>query len=284
MARHRGREHLASQPPRVERVGGPRQRDGDRGAPRRSRRSWARDTTPARRKARRDAAYAELLATITRSASMTVRRGDDRRTTIRRTLSRRADARARGWARRRSRSAHRPSRRGRREQSAERPACVLSPEMTEGPYYLPGEKLRRNITEGQPGAPLAPAADRARRNDLQARQGRGRRHLARQRRRRLLRRGSQRHGRTHLSARHPAHRRERPRALQDRVPGLVPGPRRAHPRQGARRRQRRAHRPALLPRRFHGRRLPARPLQGAWAPDVRNAARLDLRLAAAAAR
>jgi protocatechuate 3,4-dioxygenase beta subunit len=34
-------------------------------------------------------------------------------------------------------------------------ACVLSPEMTEGPYYLPDEKLRRDITEGLPGAPLA---------------------------------------------------------------------------------------------------------------------------------
>ena len=34
-------------------------------------------------------------------------------------------------------------------------ACVLSPEMTDGPYYLPGEKVRRNITEGLPGAPLS---------------------------------------------------------------------------------------------------------------------------------
>jgi protocatechuate 3,4-dioxygenase beta subunit len=34
-------------------------------------------------------------------------------------------------------------------------ACVLSPELTEGPYYIDGAKLRRNITEGQPGAPLA---------------------------------------------------------------------------------------------------------------------------------
>jgi protocatechuate 3,4-dioxygenase beta subunit len=33
-------------------------------------------------------------------------------------------------------------------------ACVLSPEMTEGPYYIANEKVRRNITEGQPGAPL----------------------------------------------------------------------------------------------------------------------------------
>jgi protocatechuate 3,4-dioxygenase beta subunit len=32
--------------------------------------------------------------------------------------------------------------------------CVLTPELTEGPYYIAGEKLRRNITEGKPGAPL----------------------------------------------------------------------------------------------------------------------------------
>lgn len=38
------------------------------------------------------------------------------------------------------------------EQSAL--ACVLSPEMTEGPYYIADEKVRRNITEGLPGAPL----------------------------------------------------------------------------------------------------------------------------------
>jgi protocatechuate 3,4-dioxygenase beta subunit len=34
-------------------------------------------------------------------------------------------------------------------------ACVLTPEMTEGPYYVPGEAVRRNITEGLPGTPLA---------------------------------------------------------------------------------------------------------------------------------
>jgi protocatechuate 3,4-dioxygenase beta subunit len=33
-------------------------------------------------------------------------------------------------------------------------ACVLTPEQTEGPYYIAGEKLRRNITEGRPGTPL----------------------------------------------------------------------------------------------------------------------------------
>jgi len=34
-------------------------------------------------------------------------------------------------------------------------SCVLAPEQTEGPYYLPNEKVRRDITEGRPGTPLA---------------------------------------------------------------------------------------------------------------------------------
>jgi protocatechuate 3,4-dioxygenase beta subunit len=33
-------------------------------------------------------------------------------------------------------------------------SCVLTPEQTEGPYYIPGEKYRRDITEGRPGVPL----------------------------------------------------------------------------------------------------------------------------------
>ena len=33
-------------------------------------------------------------------------------------------------------------------------SCVLTPEMTEGPFYIGGEKLRRNITDGHPGTPL----------------------------------------------------------------------------------------------------------------------------------
>ncbi|HZO50715.1 MAG TPA: intradiol ring-cleavage dioxygenase [Gaiellaceae bacterium] len=32
--------------------------------------------------------------------------------------------------------------------------CILTPELTEGPYYVPGERLRRDITEGKPGTPL----------------------------------------------------------------------------------------------------------------------------------
>jgi protocatechuate 3,4-dioxygenase beta subunit len=33
-------------------------------------------------------------------------------------------------------------------------ACVLSPEMTEGPYHIDGEAVRRDVTEGKPGVPL----------------------------------------------------------------------------------------------------------------------------------
>jgi protocatechuate 3,4-dioxygenase beta subunit len=33
-------------------------------------------------------------------------------------------------------------------------SCVLTPEQTEGPYYIAGEKVRRDITEGRPGTPL----------------------------------------------------------------------------------------------------------------------------------
>jgi protocatechuate 3,4-dioxygenase beta subunit len=33
-------------------------------------------------------------------------------------------------------------------------SCVLTPELTEGPYYVDGEKLRRDIAEGKPGVPL----------------------------------------------------------------------------------------------------------------------------------
>lgn len=33
-------------------------------------------------------------------------------------------------------------------------SCVLTPEMTEGPYYIDGEAVRSDITEGKPGTPL----------------------------------------------------------------------------------------------------------------------------------
>ncbi len=34
-------------------------------------------------------------------------------------------------------------------------ACVLAPEATEGPFFLDDQKIRRNITDGKPGVPLA---------------------------------------------------------------------------------------------------------------------------------
>src|SRR5260370_31874086 len=34
-------------------------------------------------------------------------------------------------------------------------ACVLTPEVTSGPYYIANHLIRRNITENQPGLPLA---------------------------------------------------------------------------------------------------------------------------------
>lgn len=38
--------------------------------------------------------------------------------------------------------------------AADAVTCVLTPEQTEGPYYIAGEKVRRNITDGRPGLPL----------------------------------------------------------------------------------------------------------------------------------
>jgi protocatechuate 3,4-dioxygenase beta subunit len=41
-----------------------------------------------------------------------------------------------------------------RKTGAASVSCILTPEQTEGPYYIAGEKLRRNITEGHAGAPM----------------------------------------------------------------------------------------------------------------------------------
>jgi protocatechuate 3,4-dioxygenase beta subunit len=41
-----------------------------------------------------------------------------------------------------------------RETDAAAVSCILTPEQTEGPYYIAGEKLRRNITDGHPGTPM----------------------------------------------------------------------------------------------------------------------------------
>jgi len=39
--------------------------------------------------------------------------------------------------------------------SASPVACLLATEQTQGPYYIPHEKIRRDITEHRPGTPLA---------------------------------------------------------------------------------------------------------------------------------
>src|SRR6185436_20279287 len=70
--------------------------------------------------------------------------------------------------------------------------------------------------------------------------------------------------------------RQRRRDLQDGLPGLVPRPRGAHPREGARRRQRRPHGTVLLPGERHERRREARAVQPAR--DARHAERLRLDL------
>ena len=108
---------------------------------------------------------------------------------------------------------------------------------------------------GPAGRAAAPAAARRGRLDLQADQGRRRGHLARGRARRLLglRLGL---GQPHLHARDPEDRRDRPSALPLGLARLVPGPHRAHPREGARRRESRPHGPALLPGRGHRQGLP----------------------------
>src|SRR5437763_17202142 len=42
----------------------------------------------------------------------------------------------------------------RSSEGASAVACVLTPEQTEGPYYIPNERVRRNITDGHLGTPL----------------------------------------------------------------------------------------------------------------------------------
>jgi len=41
----------------------------------------------------------------------------------------------------------------RRSEGADAVACLLTPEQTEGPYYIANELVRRTITDGHPGTP-----------------------------------------------------------------------------------------------------------------------------------
>ena len=136
-------------------------------------------------------------------------------------------------------------------------SCVLSPEMTEGPYYVEGDKVRRNITEGKPGVPLTLRLDvvdvstckpiRGAAVDIwhcdaggvysatsmQSTEGL------------TFLRGIQRTDRNGIAT------------LQDDLPRLVPGPDGAHPPQGLPRREHRPHGAAVLLGHAHGRRLQA---------------------------
>jgi len=40
------------------------------------------------------------------------------------------------------------------DADAATPSCTLSPEVTEGPYYLDPDRIRRDVTEGKPGLRL----------------------------------------------------------------------------------------------------------------------------------
>jgi hypothetical protein len=41
-----------------------------------------------------------------------------------------------------------------RDLFADHSSCILQPETTEGPYYVTGELIRRNITDGEQGVPM----------------------------------------------------------------------------------------------------------------------------------
>ena len=121
-----------------------------------------------------------------------------------------------------------------------------------------------------------PAAAGGRRLDLPADQGRSGRHLARGRPRRLLRLrlGV---GESHLHAWDPEDRRDRARALPLGLAGLVSGPHRPHPREGARRRKRRPRRAAVLSGRADGQGLPPHAVQPPRQADDAQRQRLRFR-------
>ena len=70
--------------------------------------------------------------------------------------------------------------------------CVLTPEQTEGPYFLEGDKVRRDVRAGRPGVPLTLHATVVDVSSCRPIRGGGRRYLALRRARRLLgRRGAE---------------------------------------------------------------------------------------------
>ena len=105
-------------------------------------------------------------------------------------------------------------------------ACVLSPEMTEGPVLHATRRCAATSPRAGPGAPLSAAPERPRRR-RRASRSRAPRSTSGTRARAAstrARRPTTRSGRTFLRG-DPAHRRQRARALQDGLPRLVSGPR-----------------------------------------------------------
>ena len=139
--------------------------------------------------------------------------------------------------------------------------CVLTPEVTEGPYWIDNKLTRYDVREGKPGLPLvleftivnAKTCKPIRNADVEiwhadasgnysgfdggsSGGGPGRRLGAADE--------------DALSPRSPAVGRARQGELPDRLPRLVPGPDAPYPHEGARRRRRpgRPHRPGVLQR------------------------------------
>jgi hypothetical protein len=130
-------------------------------------------------------------------------------------------------------------------------ACVLTPEVTEGPYWIANHLTRRNITDRKPG-------------------------LARGRHRRLFRlqrqcspvgrrRSRDTEQQQALPARPPEERLARSGPVRHDLPGLVPRANPPYPPQGSRPGQRCAHRAAVPSRQDQRRCLPLRCLQASRA-------------------
>ena len=110
--------------------------------------------------------------------------------------------------------------------------------MTEGPYYLDGDKLRRDIREGRPGTRLDLATRwSTSRPASRSRAGSSTSGTATRAARTPVSR--RRHRRRHVHARHPADDEDRTRDVRHGLPGLVLGPHRPYPRPGVARRERR---------------------------------------------
>ena len=123
-------------------------------------------------------------------------------------------------------------------------ACVLAPEQTEGPYYVSGAKVRRTITEGRPGVSLTlrlrvvdASSCKPIRNaavDVWHADALGNYSGVGAQVGKTFMRGVQKTDANGLAL------------FRTVYPGWYQGLDRAHPRDGAHRRQRRAYRPALL--------------------------------------